>query len=59
MNKYIVWKSVGGDFIKADRVVETDDTVLFIKNPIRADEGEKTVASYEKKDIEGYSKVDE
>lgn len=55
-SKYVVWKSdTDGVYIRAHKVVETDDTVSFVKETSTVD---IVVAEYKLKDIKGYNKVE-
>lgn len=56
MNKYVVWTSdTQGVYVRADKVVETDDEVSFIRQGKLVDE---VVETYKKKDIQEYKLVE-
>lgn len=56
MNKYMVWTSdTQGVYIRADKVVETDSEISFIRQGKLVDE---VVETYKKTDIKEYMLVE-
>lgn len=56
MNKYVVWMSdTQGVYVRADKVVETNDEISFIRQGKLVDE---VVEIYKKTDIQEYKLVE-